>query len=246
MKTRSMNNNDSQAHLEPRVARLETGLETLTRNVNDLTIAMRDNNTEVGRKLDALSVSVTTASGPRRTDWSVIIGALGLIMVIGAAVFVPLNNMANDNKIAIQKSIDVMTDHTKLTLHPVGAALVQRSEEQIIAHALLNEKAMKEHVERDTQEFNALDKKLQLEYSLVNAKLESQLLALDVRLQKEFGLMQTRNDARLSKLETVDLAQQDLDQQELRQWRSKANGLSIPTAVVPLIPTQLPVTPLLK
>ena len=246
MKTRSMNNNDSQAHLEPRVARLETGLETLTRNVNDLTIAMRDNNTEVGRKLDALSVSVTTASGPRRTDWSVIIGALGLIMVIGAAVFVPLNNMANDNKIAIQKSMDVMTDHMKLTLHPVGQALIQRLEEQIIAHALLNEKAMKEHVERDMQEFSDLDKKLQLEYSLVNAKLEAQTTALDVRLQKEFGLTQLRNDARLTKLETADNNQQDLDQQELRAWRSKANGLSNPASVVPLIPTQLPVVPVLK
>jgi len=246
MKTRSMNNNDSQAHLEPRVARLETGLETLTRNVNDLTIAMRDNNTEVGRKLDALSVSVTTASGPRRTDWGVIIAGIGLILAIGAAVFVPLNNMAYDNKVSIQKSMDTMTDHVKLTLHPVGQALVQRLEEQITSHALLNEKVIKDHIDRDIQEFEALDKKLQLEYSLVNSKLESQLLALDLRLQKEFSLTQVRNDARLTKLETSDNTQQEFDQQELRQWRSKANGLSIPTAVVPFIPTQLPVTPLLK
>jgi len=235
-----------EQHLEPRVARLEVGLETLTKNVSDLTITIRDNNLEVSRQLASLQVSVTTAAGPKRTDWGVILTAIGLTLAIGAAVFVPINNSTKDNKDAIVRVQDTMSDHIKLNLHPVGQALVQRLEEQIIAHALLNEKAMKEHVERDTQEFNALDKKLQLEYSLVNAKLEAQTTALDVRLQKEFGLMQARSDARLNKLEAVDLAQQELDQQELRQWRSKANGLSIPTAVVPLIPTQLPVTPLLK
>jgi len=237
---------NTQAHLEPRVARLEVGLETLTKNVSDLTITIRDNNLEVSRQLASLQVSVTTAAGPKRTDWGVILTAIGLILAIGAAVFVPLNSATKDNKDAIMKVQDTMAEHIKLNLHPVGQALVQRLEEQIIAHALLNEKAMKEHVERDTQEFNALDKKLQLEYSLVNAKLEAQTTALDVRLQKEFGLTQLRNDARLTKLETADNNQQDLDQQELRAWRSKANGLSNPASVVPLIPTQLPVVPVLK
>ena len=235
-----------EQHLEPRVARLETGLETLTKNVSDLTITIRDNNLEVSRQLAALQVSVTTAAGPKRTDWGVILTAIGLILAIGAAVFVPINNSTKDNKDAILKVQDMMADHMKLTLHPVGSALVQRLEEQIATHTLLNDRVMKEHVERDTQEFNALDKKLQLEYSLVNVNLAAQTAALDVRLQKEFGLTQLRNDARFNKLEADDLAQRDLDQQELRQWRSKASGLTTPAAVVPLIPTQLPLTPSLK
>ena len=237
---------NTQAHLEPRVARLEVGLETLTKNVSDLTITIRDNNLEVSRQLAALQVSVTTAAGPKRTDWGVILTAIGLILAIGAAVFVPINNSTKDNKDAILQVQTTMSDHTKMTLHPVGQALVQRLEEQILTHTLLNDKAMKEHAEHDTREFEALDKKLQLEYSLVNVNLAAQIAALDVRLQKEFGLTQLRNDARFNKLEADNVSQRDLDQQELRQWRSKANGLSIPTAVVPLIPTQLPVTPLLK
>ena len=232
---------NTQAHLEPRVARLEVGLETLTKNVSDLTITIRDNNLEVSRQLAALQVSVTTAAGPKRTDWGVILTAIGLILAIGAAVFVPINNSTKDNKDAIMKVQDTMAEHIKLNLHPVGQALVQRLEEQIIAHTLLNDRAMKEHAERDTEEFNALDKKLQLEYSLVNANLAAQTAALDVRLQKEFGLTQLRNDARFNKLEADDLAQRDLDQQELRQWRAKANGLSAPASTVPLIPVQIPI-----
>jgi len=237
---------NTQAHLEPRVARLEVGLETLTKNVSDLTITIRDNNLEVSRQLAALQVSVTTAAGPKRTDWGVILTAIGLTLAIGAAVFVPINNSTKDNKDAILKVQDMMADHMKLTLHPVGSALVQRLEEQIATHTLLNDRVMKEHVERDTQEFNALDKKLQLEYGLMNSKLETQLNALDIRIQKEFGITQLRNDARLIKLEAADNYQSDLDQQELRQWRSKASGLSTPASVVPLIPTQLPVVPALK
>ena len=230
-----------EQHLEPRVARLEVGLETLTKNVSDLTITIRDNNLEVSRQLASLQVSVTTASGPKRTDWGVILTALGLTLAIGAAVIVPLNNSTKDNKDAILQVQTVISDHTKLTLHPVGQALVQRLEEQIATHTLLNDKAMKEHGERDTREFEALDRKLQLEYSLVNANLAAQIAALDVRLQKEFGLMQARSDSRLNKLEAVDRAQQELDQQELRQWRAKANGLSSPASTVPLIPVQIPI-----
>ena len=232
---------NTQAHLEPRVARLEVGLETLTKNVSDLTITIRDNNLEVSRQLASLQVSVTTAAGPKRTDWSVILTAIGLILAIGAAVFVPINNSTKDNKDAIVRVQDTMTEHMKLNLHPVGQALVQRLEEQISAHTLLNDRAMKEHSERDTEEFNALDKKLQLEYSLVNVNLAAQTAALDVRLQKEFGLTQLRNDARFNKLEADDLAQRNLDQQELRQWRAKANGLSAPASTVPLIPVQIPI-----
>ena len=263
MPTTSMPDNNEQ-YLEPRVARLETGLETLTRNVSEMAVSMRENSTNTNNKIDALVVAVTTAQAPKKTDWSVIIAALGLCLAIGAAVFVPLNNQANDNKLAIANSQAIMVKHMELSLHPVGQALVQRLEEQIIAHAASNERVMKEHVDRDEQEFNNLDKKLQLEYGLMNAKIESQILALDAKLQLEMRLtgkvvdaqfagftekqelVNTRYFERIVRLEQYNAEQTSKNDDELRQWRSKANGLSAPSSVVPLIPTQLPVVPALK
>lgn len=229
--------NDNQTHLEPRVARLETGLETLTKNVNDLTISIRENNNIVSGKLDALSVAVTTAQAPRRTDWGVIISAIGLIIALGAAVLIPLNQTAKDNKQVIEKSRDAMADHSKLLLHPVGEALVKRLEEQIVAHATANDRTMKEHVERDVQTFDDLNKKCHTELELITKNLELQLDAAN----KHLTFFNEKLLIRVEKLELRNLNYDDKNDNELRQWRSKAAGLCAPPVVTPHLPTQFPV-----
>lgn len=235
-------NDNTQTHLEPRVARLETGLETLTKNVNDLTLSIRENNSTVSGKLDALSIAVTTAQAPRRTDWGVIISAIGLIIALGAAVLIPLNQTAKDNKQSIEKSSTEMADHMKLNLHPVGAALVQRLEDQIVAHAAMNDRVMKEHIERDIQTFDDLNKKCHMELNLVAKNLEQQLEAMN----KHMTFFSEKLLVRVERLETRNLNIDDKNDDELRQWRSKASGLLTPAAVAPFRPIQRPVVPMVK
>lgn len=239
MVKKNMNDNIDRSHLEPRVARLETGLETLTRNVSDLTVTLREYASETNHKLDTLSVSVTTAAGPRRTDWSVIFAGIALIIAIGAAAIVPLNNSTNDNKSNISRTDDILSDHMKLNLHPVGAALLQRLEEQIVAHTVANERTMKEHIERDVQTFTDLNQKCHTELELVTKNLEQQLDAVN----KHLTFFTEKVLIRVEKIDTRNLSIDDKNDDELRQWRNKASGLNTPTPGVPLRPIQRPMAP---
>lgn len=237
-------------HLEPRVARLETGLESLTANVKDLASVVREQGNRVEGQIQALTVAVTSANAPKKTDWSVIIAAVGLVMAIGAAVMIPINQTSQDNKLRLEQYHASMVEHMKLDMHPVGMALVQRLEGEVKLQNGVNEKAIE-----------ALDKKLQLEYSLMNATLhekqtalERETILVDQRLQKEmqagdtlmrselagqkavFDLYIDKLYGRVVSLEQSRIAFADKDHEELMLWRQKAMGLSVPSAVVPLIP----------
>lgn len=201
MPTTSMPDNTEQ-HLEPRVARLETGLETLTRNVSEMAVSMRENSTATNNKIDTLVVAVTQAQAPRRTDWGVIISAIGLILALGAAVLIPLNQTANENKEDIGKAFAVVTDHMKLDMHPVGQALVHRLEEQVVAHDATYK-----------SQLDTLEKSFRSELDAVNKRSEFFSEKLLLRVEKIEG----RNM-------TID----DKDNNELRQWRLKALGLCNP------------------
>ena len=91
-------NDINPAHLEPRVARLEVGLETLTRNVSEMATSIRENANATNAKIDQLAIAVTQAAAPKKTDWSMIISACLLMMAIGSAVFWPLNQTSQNNK----------------------------------------------------------------------------------------------------------------------------------------------------
>ena len=54
-------------------------------------------------------------------------------------------------------------------------------------------------------------------------------------------LMHSAIDTKVEVLNAFVKKQSDLDMDELRQWRNKANGLSAPAATVPLIPVQIPI-----
>ena len=240
-------------HLEPRVARLEVGLETLTRNVSEMATSIRENANNTNQKIDGLIVAVTTAQAPKKTDWGLFISGIGLLLALGAAVLIPLNNSIRDNKDQIDRYHESMVEHQKLDMHPVGLAKVQslmKDVDMTKAELVSRDSALDQKIQRETQlmtdvvnaKISGLDEKVQLEMRLQNeiTKLQS---------TSQLGMQTLFNEkifARVISIEALEIARNSKDMDELRQWRNKANGLSTPASVVPLIPTQLPVVPSLK
>jgi uncharacterized protein HemX len=125
------NNHNSSTYLEPRVAKLEVGLERLTDDVRSLASIVRDQGQNLEKQLNELTIAVTQAAGPRKTDWSVVISAVLLIMALGSAVFAPLNQTVKENREALILLQNKFELHEKLPNHLVGEALFNRMEEKI-------------------------------------------------------------------------------------------------------------------
>jgi hypothetical protein len=145
-----MNNTNNQIdiNLEPRVAKLEVGLDRLTEDVRSLASIVRDQGATVEKQLSELTVAVTQAAGPRKTDWSTIISAILLIMTIGSAVFFPLNQLVQENKIAVENLSEFVHQHEKLDIHPVGNAILNRMERELENIILKQEKRNEDDVNR--------------------------------------------------------------------------------------------------
>lgn len=230
-KERPMN----QTQLEPRVAKLETGLEMLTKDVASLAQITRDQGNNIETQIRDLAVSVTQAAAPRRTDWQTMISLGLLILAIGSAVFWPLNQTAQNNKDDVKQLTTLMREHSALDNHPVGAALLGRLEEQLKTHVVNNDREMSQHRESDDREFKALDQKLQQEYQLANKTLEQK----QEWLEKEINMVNDKMCKRVTEIESRFERQDTMDLQELREWRKKANGLSLPEMSVPLSSRQV-------
>lgn len=132
----SMDSNNRQ--LEPRVAKLEVGLDRLTEDVRSLAGIVRDQGANVEKQLQSLTIAVTEAQAPRKTDWSVIISAVLLMMAIGSAVFWPLNQTSQLNKESIDKLEVKFEQHEQLQGHPVGIALIQQLDTRVTNLELQN------------------------------------------------------------------------------------------------------------
>jgi hypothetical protein len=235
-----------ESHLEPRVARLETGLETLTRNVSEMATSIRENALATNQKIDNLAIAVTQAQAPKKTDWGLFVSAIGLILALGAAVLIPINNAANDNKYRIEQYHQSMVEHMKMDNHPVGAALVQRLEEQLKTHIENNNREFQNHVAMDTKETEEIRRNFREEMEsmtkFTDAKVklvEAQIVGIqgknDLYIDKLFG--------RVQELEKERIKVADNEHAELMQWRQKAMGLSTPDAFVPLVPRSSLVDP---
>lgn len=201
-------------NLEPRVAKLETGLEILTRDVTSLAQVVREQSTNLEHEVQKLAVAVTQASGPRKTDWQTILSAIMLIMAIGSAVFWPLNQTAQNNKTDLQALTLKFEDHQKLNLHPVGSALLGRLEDQLKIHIANNVSETENDRASIQKQFELLDEKLQREFSAADKALEHRVHRLESSMEQ--------------------ISEADID--ELRAWRNKASGLSSPDSVTPLMP----------
>lgn len=228
-----------QFTLEPRVAKLEVGLDRLTEDVKDLAGVVRMQGQTVESEIQKLVVAVTQVQGPRKTDWGVIIAACGLMMAVGSAAFWPLNQSVQDLKLQQSAYHTSMVEHQKLDNHPVGTALMLRLEEQLRTHIANNEREFKAHTETDKAEFETLHKcfseqiasheKLALaQHQLIEAKAEGTQGKNDLYIDKLFG--------RVLELEKERVKIADNEHAELMLWRQKAMGLSAPDAYVPLVP----------
>ena len=209
-----------QETLEPRVAKLELGMERLTEDVKDLAAVVRIQGQTVEQEIQKLVVAVTQASGPKKTDWGTIIAGVGLILAIASAAFWPLNQQVQDTKQALTILQSSMIEHQKMDNHPVGSALVQRLEEQLKIHAEYNKKEMEDHINQELREHASMERSLKQE---VRASEEKTQLYMD----KLYG--------RVVALEDVNRKESEIDRQELLQWRQKAMGLISPNATVPLV-----------
>ena len=139
---------DSNNHLEPRVAAIEAQLATLTTDVSSLVTAVREQSKQIG----SLAVEVSTAKGPRKTEWSVMIGAIALFMSIGAAALSPLYLRMGDMQLTQQGNSEKFEVHEKLRLHPVGSEKIDALEKDLQNAVLRREvatAALASSVEKD-------------------------------------------------------------------------------------------------
>ena len=196
--------------LEPRVTALEVGLDRLTSDVKDLATVVRMQGQTVEQEIQKLVVAVTQASGPKKTDWGTIIAGVGLILAIASAAFWPLNQQVQDTKQALTLIRESVIEHQKMDNHPVGAALLQRLEEQLKLHVEINKREMEDHIAQGLRE-----------HATVEKNLKQEIGALDEKTQLYLDKLYSRVVA----LEETERQNAEMDHAELLQWRQKAMGL---------------------
>ena len=146
---------------EPRVVKLETGLELLTKDVNSLVAIVREQSHNIEGEIQKLAIAVTQASAPKKTEWHTLIALGLLLMTLGSAVFWPLNQTAQNNKDDIQVLRKAVEQHIALDSHPVSAALFKRNDDRLNKLESNNEERNKEELE----ELHALRRKV-VEYHM--------------------------------------------------------------------------------
>lgn len=165
---------DMEKLLESRVARTEANVESiaktvdaLTRDVRALSASIQDHSEQVERQIKELLVSVTTAAGPRKTDWHLVLGGVGLVLAIGAAVFSPLMLRIADARAMAEVLTQKIDAHANLASHPVGIARLDALEKILTERGVTN-----------TAAIDRLDAKLQKEFELSGLATKEMIAAL--------------------------------------------------------------------
>lgn len=146
------------ASLEPRVARLETGLEMISRDVTTLGSIVREQSHNIEGEIQKLAVSVTQAGAPRKTEWPTLIATLMLIMAIGSAVFWPLNQTAQNNKTEIHELREVVQRNLEADQFPVAFFQLKQIEGRLNKLEQNNEELNKD----DREELKLLKRSIML------------------------------------------------------------------------------------
>lgn len=207
-------------HLEPRVAKLELGMERLTDDVRDLAQVVRSQGSQMEQEIQKLVIAVTQAAGPRKTDWSTIIAGIMLILALAGAAFWPLNQQVQDLKTQQNASIQAQVEHQKMDNHPVGAALVQRLEEQL-----------KTYIDANQKQNDTLRLEFQKDMIFSKAACEENIKSI----REKYDMWLDKLSEHVVKLQEHNEKIADEERAELHQWRQKAMGLSSPDAIVPLV-----------
>lgn len=184
-------NSESLSRYDARLSKVEASVDAIVRdlttlggNVRELASIVRTQGEQTGEQLKSLLVGVATATGPRKTDWQLVISAVALILALGAAIFTPLNMRIADLKEQAEKASDRAEAHMSLPLHPVAAVRLDSLE-----------KELKDKETRNAIAIVAVDLKLQQEYRLISDKLCAAIEALDTRLQCEISVVEKKVDA---------------------------------------------------
>jgi hypothetical protein len=247
-RTETTDSNTGGAGWEPRVTRVEAGLEGLNKTVGDLAAVVRNQgdqvmaqNTRVENQIQQLTVAVTNAAAPRKTDWNLLISIGFLLLAFSGVLFLPLNQTTQATKEALHELTVEVQRHQQLDNHPVGVALMSRLQGQMDSEIAFMkhdqevqnsnwESRFKMHDELDEKGFKSLDEKLQREFGLANKALEQR----QEWLEKEIAMVNDKMCKRVTGIEGWMERQDTMDLNELRAWRNKANGLSSPGMSVPL------------
>lgn len=186
-------------HLEPRVAKLEVGLDRLMEDVRSLASIVRDQGANVEKQLNGLTIAVTQAAGPRKTDWSNIIAGIMLIMAIGSAAFWPLNQSQHNNRNAIE-------------------AVSQHNKEEV----LRLEKIIENVATGNQRNLDIQDKKLQRETELITTEIKNKVDTISGKYDREISDLGNRLLTRINGYEQIVRDRDVADLEELRHWRLKA------------------------
>lgn len=164
--------------LGPRVARVETELESVAKDIGNLTTDVRTLANSIRQQgenfethLRQLHVAVTSAAGPRKTDWSAIISAVGVIVAIGTAAMSPLYLRVGDLQNSVATLSTVVREHIALPMHPVGEARIGFVEEGMRLAVKVNEEVILALETRLNQLVDANDKRLAGEFESIRKEL---------------------------------------------------------------------------
>ena len=143
--------NHINTELEPRVAKLETGIEILTRDVSTLATVVREQSSSIEQEIQKLAIGLTQAAAPKRTDWQMLIALAMLLMALGSAVFWPLNQTAVDNKEAVHK-LELRVDEANK--EHVNKVQLEKDLAQITEHVKALEASEAERNKSDREELH--------------------------------------------------------------------------------------------
>ncbi len=217
--------------LEPRVAKLEVGMERLTDDVRDLAQVVRSQGSTMEQEIHKLVIAVTQAQGPKKIDWSTIIAGIMLILAIGGAAFWPLNNQVKDVKDQVSIYHTEMVEHMKMDNHPYGAAVTQRLDDHLKVHTDRNKSDFESMYKFYNDQRDTHEKLSAAQHKLIENEIERIQAKNDLYIDKLWGRVQV--------LENERTKTADKEHDELTLWRQKAMGLSSPNVTVPLITKEM-------
>lgn len=227
---------EKNTNADNRLTRVETELESLALSMDRLSGLVGTLARDTATQIQALTVAVTTAAGPRKTDWSVVLTGVGLVLAIGAAAFSPMLMQINSNKLETDTMWRTFSEHQKLELHPVGASKVENLERTALLLSQENKDAIlalgtklqketelaaegvKERVNSQTRELKELDTRLQREFLAAQQGIKESALTLQAQMDRRFERAELWQDKQIQ----MDL--EELQKRRLSDDRRSENG----------------------
>lgn len=159
-------------HLESRLAKTETQIESLTDDVRSLVNVVRQQGDEFQLQMRQLSIAVTTAAGPRKVDWSTIISAIGLIIGIGASALSPLYLRMGDVQDKVEHQQRLIEEHHKLPMHAGGQIRMDFMEKALGAAVDFNKQAVADLDSKLNKQFETAESNLREKVAEIKRTIE--------------------------------------------------------------------------